>query len=301
MSLDERIDGLINVCVNKAVRSSPYGMYPSKPGDGGDDCLWLGLLASVDAVNAKQGLLNCQSANEHDRDGMFYRNPERRSNNNAEYGDNYFSRDMGLGALIGLATIPNEDSVYHFNKWVSYIRKEKYCLVQNPITGGCIIHGHSLAPNKDRSFVNPNFWDYLNMFSQCHNNAITTIEMINCRGLADVANPFEAATCPHGYKLHLKALSAYYRYLLDERTDVAKNIGELCYNRSPKNLFFKILAHGFASFHDADEFLRISPDPATFEPQGYWVWEQEDVEGHLDKCCGWDMIFLGLLIKKWMR
>ena len=77
-------------------RQSPYGTFPTKGGDGGDDCLWLGLLSCVGVEEASKGLIACQSTKK--RKGMFYRNPVRRSNDSAGY-SHFFSRDMACGVL----------------------------------------------------------------------------------------------------------------------------------------------------------------------------------------------------------
>ena len=80
--------------------NSHYGKFPTK-GDGGDDCLWLGLLSSVGVVEGSHGVSLCQADRWHDRFGMFYRNPYRRSIDNGDNGD-FFSRDMATVSCSGL-------------------------------------------------------------------------------------------------------------------------------------------------------------------------------------------------------
>lgn len=296
-----RTDELVNNClVHKRVRSCPYGLYPTKGGDGGDDALWLGLLASVGAANAVDGLLNCQSQGEHGRDGMFYRNPERRFNNNVEYGTNYFSRDMGDGVLLGLISVPRERAGFHGCKWINFIMSQWPCSVKKPFSNDCLIRYpfRRLAPQNDtRVDVTPSYWGQIARMFKYHDLPLNN-QMAKYWGYDDAIHPTEAKTVPIGYQLHLKAVTSYIRLLTGQSTDISKQIANTCYQRSPSNLFYKVLAQRETTADDFRMFLSICPDWRTFQPQDYWCWEQANVVDHYNKCCGWDMAFLGYLMAK---
>ena len=145
-------------------RSSPYGSFPTKGGDGGDDLLWLGLLSSVKIPDAKVAILNSQGVN-----GMFFRNPMRRSNNNAGY-NHFFSRDMAHGPLLLFAadrTLINPFA----SAWLNYIVKSRPCIRKKPkwLGGGCWLRGlYRYAPD-DRSDITPTMWAIMGRVWK-HNN-----------------------------------------------------------------------------------------------------------------------------------
>lgn len=296
-----RTNALVNNClVHKRVRSSPYGLHPTKGGDGGDDCLWLGLLASVGAANAVEGLLACQSQGEHGREGMFYRNPERRFNNNVEYGENYFSRDMGLGVILGLISVPKDRANYHGKKWIDFIMSQWPCLLKKPWGGGCWIRYpfRKLAPWSDsRVDVTNAYWGTIGRAFRYHGLALNNQMNANLN-VDDMTHPAEVNACPLGYQLHLKAVAAYIRMLTNQSESTRKYVADRCYQRLPSNLFYKVLSQKKATDDDMRTFLSICPDPNTFQPQDYWCWDQENVVEHYNKCCGWDMAFLGYLMAK---
>jgi len=277
--------------------------YPTKGGDGGDDCLWLGLLASTGHTNSLEGIRACQSFNLHNgKYGMFYRNPVRKVTDNQGYEDNYFSRDMALGVLCAYAVETDSSKLStssHY--WIQYIQNNRPCRVRKPrwMGGGCLIRHpfYTLAPGDDRVNITPSLWalmgrvwDY-RCLSQCN-------QMRDNKGMDGDSSVISARTVPLGYQLHLNAVGAYIKFLCKQSREYRQKVSSICYERLPANLFYKVLSQEMVYDIDLEEFLDICPNPDTFESKPYWIWEKGDFEQGLKegKMCGWDMVFMGKLL-----
>jgi len=71
-------------------------------------------------------------------------------------------------------------------------------------------------------------------------------------------------------------------------------VSSTCYIRQPDNLFYKIVAQEKVIDSDMETFLERCPNPDTFVPRDYWLWEKDDQDPYYS--CGWDWVFLGYLI-----
>lgn len=285
---------------NLNYRPSVYGAFPSKPGDGGDDCLWLGLLTSVGFQPAAKMIWQCQAKPGENRPGMFYRNPERRSNDNA-CGEPFFSRDMSLGVMMALvSSISNtygkerDDARIY---WLDYIASQKYCILKRPkwAGGGCILWIYKFAPD-DRSDVTPGLWAIMgriwNSFGWEKHP-----QMDKWSGTDGDPWIIECRTAPVGYQLHLQACHAWIKIMLQQSSEYYVKALNIIYDRAPWDLFYKVLNQRGVTQSDIDSWKSIV-DLKCSTPWGHrWCWGNTQ-DGFYDNCCGWDLYFLGLLMLK---
>ena len=280
---------------------TPYGRYPTKGGDGGDDALWLGLLSSVGYPTAFGMLMECQAAPGESKAGMFYRNPNRRSNDNDGY-VHYFSRDMAMGVLLGLSIwdVAEDTKWPHAYQWMQYIDKSRPCLQKKPkwLGGGCLVRSpiYKFAPD-DRSDITPSLWALIGRV-WVSNGWSQTREMKAADGMDGDWGILEAQNCPLGYILHLHALEGYLKHILRQSAEYRQRMLDICFDRQPGNLFYKILKQGVATDEDVIKYLEIVD--LWDGPKYNWLWLSSNIERAIYEgdACGWDLVFLGRLILK---
>lgn len=286
-SMDEvkkKTDALHKICLEKGMLYYPEGRWPSKMGDHGDDCLWLGILASQGIPLSFEGLIGCQDL----QTGQFWRSPERRRVKNKDYTNAHFSRDMAMGVMLGFSR-SGFDHIEHFLRpWINFI-----------MTRNTSVPMYKLADGSDTCLiVTPVIWGLLEKLFRAK-GCSTSSQMRRWKGYDDTGEFVTVRTVDLGYELHLHALGAYLRLILGSNKKRALQIARKCYERSPNNFFYKILAQNcVAKDEDLLTFLEICPDPETFQQQSYWTWEQRFPEQHYQRCCGWDFVFLGNLLTK---
>lgn len=291
----KKISDLENKCL---LRDSSTGSFPTKGGDGGDDCLWLGLLSSTNLAIASKGLLECQGSS-----GMFYRNPVRRDTNNSGY-VHYFSKDMALGVLCHYATYDQTNqgsaTLISRDKWINWILNNRACAVRKPkwMGGGCLVKSplYRFAPD-DRSDITPAMWAVMERVWSS-NTWSCTDQMKSYEGADGDWSVIEAQTVPVGYQLHLQAVVAYIKWKINQSREYRKKISSICYERSPENLFYKILSQEEVNDPEVEAFMDILPDLESFVPKDTWLWEKSNVSERIANkdYCGWDLVFLGRLI-----
>jgi hypothetical protein len=285
---------------NLNYRDSIYGRFPSKPGDGGDDCLWLGLLTSVGYTPASQMIWQCQAKPPEPRAGMFYRNPERRSNDNA-IGAAFFSRDMAMGVLMAMSTPISYDSTFSKSKddariyWLEYIRSQKYCAIKKPkwAGGGCLLQAYKFAPD-DRSDVTPGLWALMGRIWN-HNGWERYREMDKWKGTDGDPWILECRTAPIGYQLHLQACHAWIKIMIGQSREYYERALNIIAERAPFDLFYKILNQRSVTQDNIDEWARVVDEKVKIPFGHRWCWGNVP-DGFYDNCCGWDLYFLGLLM-----
>lgn len=273
-----------------------YGPFPTKGGDGGDDILWNGLLASQGFDPAYSQVVHCQAGKGEKRAGMFYRNPLRRFNDNAGH-EHYFSRDMSLGVLLGYISKQYSYLQISGEDWLSYINANRACAVEKPnwLGGGCLIRSpmYRFAPDDDRSNITPNIWALMGrvwQFKDWHR----ANQMFKHEGHDGDINTIEAQVVPRGYQLHLKAVQAYIKFKIGQSRAMRKKVSKICYSRQPDNFFYKILSQEGVYQEDVDRYIETCPDSNDFESKDYWLWEKS--EQNIKYSCGWDWVFLGRFI-----
>lgn len=273
--------------------TTPYGTFPSKPGDGGDDTLWLGLLSTVGVVDAQEGLKYCQAKDGEKRPGMFYRNPMRRYNDNVGHAA-YFSRDMATGVMCYFACgLGNYSQALD---WQHYWESQKYCIKKWPWPGkGCMISAYKFAPD-DRSDITPVCFAMLRRIWKAR-GWNTTNEMERWKGSDGDYSVLESKTCPVGFQLHLKAVQAYIKMLVGQSSYYSQKVAEICYERSPRDLFYKILSQGRAIDEDYARFVQIC-ESAPKEFGKNWLWGSSTIDDRISEVCGWDLYFMGKLLLK---
>lgn len=288
-------------------RDCPYGPFPSKgaiggdEGDGGDDCLWLGLLTSVDFAPAATALRQCQASADEKRPGMFYRNPIRRYTDNEGYG-HFFSRDMGMGVLCALGSkYWDHVTAYQIARdWQLYIEKNRACLVKKPkwMGGGCAVRGpYQLAPD-DRSVVTPAFWALIGRVWR-ENGWPVSSEMERNNGMDGDWSIAEAENCPLGYQLHLHAIESYLKLMMGQSREYQEKMARICYDRSPLDRFYKLLVQKKALPEDIDWLVDlINSRPPVLADN--WIWGSSNMAQAIadHDYCGWDLLFLGNLMMK---
>lgn len=290
-----RISRLEEVCPTIEVGNASY------PTKGGNDCLYLGLLASVGYQPAMDGVFDCQTkVGEHE--GLFQSNPKLAADERQN--PPIFSSDMALGVLCWLMSSEySSRSILAAELWLKWINKNRRCLIPNPkiFGGGCLLRGgYRYAPNKE-SNITPSMWSLMGRVWD-HRGLEPHKMMELAEGSFSIAEDevsvLEAEFCALGYQLHLKAVQAYIKLQIQQSTEYRKKVTKMCYARLPENLFYKILHQEGASKEDMEVFLAMLPNPMTFRPQNYWLWEREDYTEAVrqGKICGWNMVFLGKLI-----
>ena len=292
-------------------RESPYGPYPSKgarggdEGDGGDDCLWLGLLTSVGFAPAAVALRQSQGAPGEAKPGMFYRNPARRANDNAGFG-HYFSRDMGMGVLCALGSRywPNEVSQPIGRAWQLWIEASRPCITKKPkwLGGGCAVRSpiYYLAPD-DRSQVTPAFWALMSRV-WVENNWPLGGPMRANSGMDGDWSIIEAENCPIGYQLHLHGIESYLKLIMDQSREYQEKMANICWQRSPDDRFYKVLKQKRGFQDDIDWLIEvIAGRPEVLSDN--WLFGSSNFSDRLSTgdFCGWDLMFFGLLIDKLSR
>ena len=274
---------------------TPYGRFPSKPGDGGDDCLWNGLLSSVgwmpsvDAVGASQARTPSEA-----RFGMFYRNPLRRSNDNVGH-PAFFSRDMATGVLAWLASGFGDYFAAH--SWQKYWESQEFCVIKKPWPfRGCLVSGYRFAPD-DRSVITPKMFALLGRVWK-QRGWPTTAQMDRFKGSDNDYDVIETRVCDIGYQLHLHACDAWIKRIMGQSHEYSDKVANICFDRSPTNLFYKLLAQGESHPRDVESWLEL----CSLAPQGEfgksWIWEKEDRIESIPDACGWDLFFMAKLLMK---
>ncbi len=308
MNLTALRDALWQLAPQLYYRASPLGNFPSKGaiggdiGDGGDDCLWLGLLASVGFAPAAVALRQCQAGPGEAKPGMFYRNPARRANDNAGFG-HYFSRDMGMGVLCALGSgIWSSELGYSIAyAWQKWIEASRPCLQKKPkwLGGGCLIRTpiYYLAPD-DRSQITPAFWALMGRVWR-ENGWNETSEMKRSDGMDGDWSVIEAQNCDIGYQLHLHAIESMLKLFMDQSREYQEKLADICFSRSPDDRFYKILKQKCAVQDDIDWLVDvINNRPAILADN--WLFGSSNFSQRVDEkdFCGWDLVFLGYLIIK---
>lgn len=260
----------------------------------GDACLFNSLLATVwgDAQFNWPliAVIMCQGP-----DGMFYRSPRRAACGNEGFGGTFFSRDMATGVMAA-ATLQGFPLVIWKN-WLDYIGKSRPCLVKKPkwLGGGCAVRSpiYRYAPD-DRSQITPPCWAMMGRVADYRGWARHG-EMKRWEGTDGEIAILEAKNCVKGYELHLKAVDAYIKLLVNQSREFSQAVGEIAHERVPDNLFYEFLAKRTISNDFIQRFLDLAPPP-RYKFGNAWVWEKFSVESHIDVTCGWDFLFLGKLI-----
>ncbi len=293
------------------LRESSERMSPTKGGDGGDDCLWLGLLSSTRHESSARSLLECQGSN-----GMFYRNPTRRDNNNVGF-SHFFSRDMSLGVLAHFASyrsyykrkdipiynfLPDLDLSTRYAKdaWLHWIDNNRECLIKKPkwLGGGCAVRHpiYRFAPD-DRSYITPDIWSLMSQVWHFNGWKQHKQMRVHERSYEDFSL-IQAENVDKGYQTHLKVVACYIRWKMGVSKEYRQKISNVCYLKNPDNLFFKIVSQENVYADDIIEYLSMLPRIESFEPKPTWLWEQANILEKLEEksYCGWDLIFLGRII-----
>lgn len=275
---------------------TPYGNTPSKGGDGGDDVLWNGLLASTGYKAGFFQVMNSQASASEKRPGMWYRNPLRRSNDNAGH-EWFFSRDMAMGVLLALASYDYGYLEERALLWLRYIDKNRACSVKKPrwMGGGCLIRSpfYRYSPDADRGNITPVMWAMMGRVWDRKNWARNS-SMSGLKGSDGDVCILSAKTVPLGYQLHLLAVQAYLKMVLGQSRSMRKKVARICHERQPDNLFYKIVYQETAYEEDFLKFLELCPDPHTFKPADYWLWEKSVQDPRYS--CGWDWVFVGRMM-----
>ena len=121
-------------------------------------------------------------------------------------------------------------------------------------------------------------------------------EMKRWKGADGDMSVIEAGASPLGYQVHLKAVQAYIKLMLGQSKEYSKEVGEICHKRQPDNLFYEFLANRRTTDSMLRRFLEICPNSIDFIPSEKWCWERSVMD--FNKCCGWDMVFMGRLLLK---
>jgi len=256
----------------------------------GDSILFMGLLSSVQFPSenkwALKSILECQEEN-----GMFYRSPRKR------YADERgFSRDMTLGVLI--AAIDSEFPQSTAQRWINYIDDERPCLVKKPkwAGGGCALRSPLYKvcyDDDDRANLTPTMWAIMGRvfkYRGWHKHD----QMKQWDKSDGDISVIEAEKTELGYRLHLKAVQAYIKYLTNQSREYSQKVGEICYKRQQDNIFYEFLYRRYFTVDMIDRYLALAEIVDGSSLKNEWMWEKSKINPH--ESCGWDMIFLGKLI-----
>lgn len=270
---------------------------PTKGGDGGDDILWLGLLATVGDKDAIEAIDRCQKES-----GQFFRSPERALNNNYPY-KWYFSRDMAMGVLCWLAS--GNGTKYNADLWIKYIMKLKpRCIKKKPkwLGGGCLLRSpmKRYAPDNDgRSDITPSMWALMGRVWRFRGWKETRLMKKYKYMDGDVS--CLSAIINDSYQLHLCAVGAYIKRIIGQSKAYADEVSKICADKERLNIFYSLIEEEVDLSFEAETFLAFAPSPTKpFIPRDYWLWEKQYINSAINKgkYCGWDWIFVGKLIIK---
>ena len=267
----------------------------------GDSCLFNSLLATVwgspsTVVNwPLMAVLMCQGTN-----GMFYRSPRRRACNNEGFGGTYFSRDMATG-VIAAATLTGFPARW-WDEWLAYIDRSRPCSIKKPkwLGGGCLVRSpvYYYAPD-DRSAISPNCWAMMGRVAEAR-SWYQQGQMKVWAGSDGDASLVEAENCETGYQLHLKAVDAFIKLLINQSREYSQKVGQIAWSRVPDNMFYEFLATRTINDNFISRYLDLAP-PVGYRFQHHWVWEKSSVAESMPYTCGWDFVFLGRLILKFCK
>lgn len=296
MNLRNLVHDYVNALMpNLATMSEGTTRFAVLGDSDGDSCLFNGLLASVCDVDANwflSAVLSCQGSN-----GMFYRSPKRRATNNEGY-SSFFSRDMATGVMAAACrgAFPKEA----WDNWLNYIDRSRPCKVKKPkwMGGGCLVRDpmYYYAPD-DRSAISPTCWAMMGRVADGRGwpKCAEMKTWDKCDGDVSV---LESQNCEKGYQLHLKAVDAFIKYLLNQSSEYSIKVGKIAFERVPDNLFYEFLATRTINDQFVMRYLDLAP-PVKYKFGNAWVWEKSSVESHIELTCGWDFLFLGFLILRY--
>lgn len=286
--------------------------FPVLGDSDGDCCLFSGLLSSVGVAKGYIAVRECQAKFGEKRSGMFYRSPRRRHTDNEGY-EHFFSRDMALGVLLWYSSDPvvggpwaGYPTQYHSSlvnesskTWEEWINKNRACAIKKPkfLGGGCLIRGpYRYAPDS-RSDITPTMWAIMGRVWD--KRGWPRHEMMHkCRGMDGDTSIIEAQNAPLGYQLHLKAVQAYIKMMIGQSRAYVRRVGVICYTRASWNLFYELVARGYASERMVNDFFDIAPSSQQ-KWGNSWLWEKSDMSPErIKKSCGWDFAFMARLLAK---
>jgi len=268
----------------------------------GDACLFNGLLSTVGVPLGVRAILSSQGQPGEPKPGMFYRSPRRRACDNVGFGPHYFSRDMALGVLCAYSTSKLSAAIKaEFSRskdeWLRWINNNRECLKKKPkwLGGGCWLRGpYRYAPD-DRSLITPTMWAMMGRVWD-HNGWSHHKEMKRWDMSDGDMSIIAAENNDLGYEVHLVAVQAYIKYLIDQSKSYSVRVGEILHDRIPENLFYEFLAKRKITDGMIDRFLEMKPQ-AGQKWGNSWLWEKSEVtQERIDKSCGWDFVFMGKLI-----
>jgi hypothetical protein len=267
--------------------------FPSKDHcDDGDSVIFNGLLCSVgeqagcDAVQASQ-----------DGEGRFWRSPRRNPGNLGE--EKSFSRDQTLGVLLYLAKTRDQDAA---QRWLRWIEDNRTCSFKNPFNGRCAKWIYRVCRDNEQEIctMTPAIWA---MFKRVweYIGLPTTHEMRNNDTL-DVSDLELIAVDQEetGYRLHLKAVSAFLRLTMASSVGKSQEIIGKLYRRQPDNPFFQVLAEG-PSEAVTNRVLELCPkvdDDLSFR-RFQWAWERDTASEAWRESMGWDCIFMARFLENY--
>lgn len=269
----------------------------------GDACLFNGLLSTVGVSMGTYGVLSSQAQPGEPKAGMFYRSPRRRACDNIGFGPHFFSRDMSLGVLCAYSSAASHALKTEFaisaSRWIDWINGNRTCAVEKPWPfKGCLVRGpYRFAPD-DRSDITPAMWAMMGRVWE-HNGWRIHREMKRWAGSDGDVSVIEAKGCDLGYQLHLKAVQAYIKFLINQSREFSQKVGDIAHERIPENLFYEFVAKRKITDSMIDRFLDMKPP--LYQNWGHsWLWEKSEVtEERIKKSCGWDFLFMGELLLRY--
>lgn len=254
--------------------------WPSKPGDGGDDCLWNGMLCHVGYVDFKLFIF-FQRPTYDGRFGMFYRNPERSTIDGIA--PHYFSRDMATGVLLALCN-SNDQPLKEISakRWAKYFgNKLRYAPDNRSWITPWMVALTALVYDHHGYKGLPKFY---RMFS-VKNKLLQKYVL------------WETKNCHEGSGLHLKACSVLILRACGEY-ELADKIAKICYERQPWDVFFAI--NYFQNSVGSAECLKALRGMIDFYkgPSNVWCWGSKGVDCFKEQS-GIDLIFAVKLAEKY--
>ena len=270
---------------------SPTGnRYVKMKDSDGDSILFTGLMSTVlfpaDNKWALKAVMECQGI-----DGQFYRSPRR-----CQSGEKGFSRDMSLGVLC--AMVDAEFNAEPAQRWLNYIDHSRPCLVKKPkwAGGGCALRSpvyKYCTEDDDRANITPTMWAVMGRVWQ-YRGWRKHSEMGSWDKADGDVSVKEAEESELGYRLHLKAVQAYIKYLIGQSREYSMKVGEICWKRQPDNLFYEFLAKRYFTVDMLDRYLAMAAIVDGSSLSNEWMWEKSTINPY--ESSGWCMLFMGKLI-----
>jgi len=150
---------------------------------------------------------------------------------------------MALGVLLSYVSHDETFLQSEAELWLKWISNNRACSIRKPkwLGGGCLVRSpmYRYSPDDNRSNITPIMWALRGRVWEFKGWPKTSI-MENYKGSDGDISIGSAQIVPLGYQLHLLAVQSYIKWIIGQSRAIRIQVSEICYERQPNNLFYKI-------------------------------------------------------------